>query len=57
MSLTSISPGVNKCLSDAGITSGRAQLSITVNAAEANVDVYAGYKSNSADDRLGLNVE
>jgi len=57
MSLTSISPGVNKCLSDAGITSGRAQLSITVNAAAANVDVYAGYKSNSADDRLGLNVE
>jgi len=57
LSLSSISPAVNACLAAAGITSGRAQLSITVNAAAADVDVYAGYKSNSADDRLGLNVE
>ena len=57
LSLSSISPAVNACLAAAGITSGRAQLSITVNAAAGDVDVYAGYKSNSADDRLGLNVE
>jgi hypothetical protein len=55
-SLTSVSSLANDCLTAAGITSGRAQLSLTVNAAAALVNVYAAYKVTSADDRLALTV-
>ncbi len=55
-SLTSVSTLANACLTTAGITSGRAQLSITVNAAASLVNVYAAYKVSSADDRLALTV-
>lgn len=36
------------------ITSGRADVAITVNAPVANIQVYGGYKVVSADDRLNL---
>jgi len=55
-SLTSVSSLANDCLTAAGITSGRAQLALTVNAAAALVNVYAAYKVTSADDRLALTV-
>jgi len=55
-SVTSISAVANDCLTAAGITSGRAQLSVTVNAAATLVNLYAAYKVTSADDRLALTV-
>jgi hypothetical protein len=55
-SLTSVSEAANACLTAAGITSGRAQLALTVNATAALVNVYAAYKVESADDRLALTV-
>jgi hypothetical protein len=54
--LTSVSDAVNTCLTAAGITSGRAQVNVTVNAAATSVNVYAAYKVTSADDRLALTV-
>ena len=54
--LTSVSSAVNTCLTAAGMTSGRAQVALTVNAAAASVNVYAAYKVTSADDRLALTV-
>jgi hypothetical protein len=54
--LTSVSSAVNTCLTAAGVTSGRAQVALTVNAAAASVNVYAAYKVTSADDRLALTV-
>jgi len=54
--LTSVSAAANTCLTAAGITSGRAQLALTVNATATLVNVYAAYKVESANDRLALTV-
>jgi hypothetical protein len=54
--LTSVSTAINTCLTTAGITSGRAQVALTVNATATLVNVYAAYKVTSADDRLALVV-
>ena len=55
--LTYIAGEVEAALGAEGIFSGRVQLEVTVNAPDANIDVYAGYKVNSDADRLNLNVE
>ncbi len=55
--LTYIAGEVQAALGAEGIFSGRVQLEVTVNAPDANIDVYAGYKVNSDADRLNLNVE
>jgi hypothetical protein len=54
--LTSIRPAVNEALAAEGLTSGRVQLTVTVNAPATSIDVYAGYKVDADADRLTLTV-
>lgn len=49
-----ITDELNTCLTAAGMTAGRAQVTVTVNADGNLVDVYAGYKHNVDADRLNL---
>jgi len=49
-----ITDELNACLTAAGMTAGRGEIVITVNAAAANIGVYAGYKHNADADRLNL---
>ena len=51
-----IGADVAKKLAEAGLKSGRAKLNVTVNAPEANISLYAGYKVTADADRLALNV-
>jgi len=55
-SLVYITDHVEACLTAASVTSGRAQLVVTVNAPAADIDVYAGYKVDADSDRLSLTV-
>ena len=50
----SISDEINACLTAAGMTAGRAQVTVTVNVNAANIGVYAGYKHIADADRLNL---
>ena len=50
----SISDEINACLTAAGMTAGRAQVTVTVNVDAANIGVYAGYKHIADADRLNL---
>lgn len=52
--LISVSDELNACLTAAGLISGRAQVTVTVNAAETDIGVYAGYKHINDADRLNL---
>lgn len=54
--LTPIASGILAKLKEDGLTSGRVQMNVTVNAPENAVTVYAAYKVDSADDRLSLPV-
>ena len=54
--LSYITNEVETCLTAAGITSGRAQVTVTVNAPAADINVYAGYKVDADADRLSLTV-
>lgn len=49
-----ITDELNACLADASMTSGRAQIVVTVNAISSDIGVYAGYKHNVDADRLNL---
>ena len=49
-----ITDELNTCLTAAGMTAGRAQVTVTVNADGDLVDVYAGYKHDVDADRLNL---
>ena len=49
-----ITEELNACLTDAGMTAGRAQIVITVNADGDDIGVYAGYKHDADADRLNL---
>ena len=49
-----ITDELNTCLTDAGMTAGRAEITVTVNAAAASIGVYAGYKHDVDADRLNL---
>lgn len=49
-----ITDELNACLTAAGMTAGRGEIVITVNAAAADIGVYAGYKHNADADRLNL---
>ena len=55
--LTYVTNEVETCLTAAGITSGRAQITVTVNAPAAEIDVYAAYKVDADSDRLSLTVD
>lgn len=55
-SLAYVTAEVEACLTAASITSGRTQLSITVDAPAADINVYAGYKVDADSDRLSLTV-
>ena len=55
--MTYVTNEVETCLTAAGITSGRAQVTVTVNAPAAEIDVYAGYKVDADSDRLSLTVD
>lgn len=55
-SLKYVTAEVEACLAAASITSGRTQLSITVDAPSADINVYAGYKVDADSDRLALTV-
>jgi hypothetical protein len=50
----SVSDELNDCLTAAGLISGRAQVTVTVNAADASIGVYAGYRHIADGDRLNL---
>jgi hypothetical protein len=50
----SISDELNVCLTAAGMTAGRAQVTVTVNVNGADIGVYAGYKHIADADRLNL---
>ena len=50
----SISDELNACLTAAGMTAGRARVTVTVNAAGTAIGVYAGYKHIADADRLNL---
>lgn len=54
--LTPIASSILAKLKEDGLTSGRVQMNVTVNAPEKAVTVYAAYKVDSADDRLSLPV-
>jgi hypothetical protein len=49
-----ITDELNACLTAAGMTAGRGEIVITVNAAAADICVYAGYKHIEDADRLNL---
>jgi hypothetical protein len=49
-----ITDELNACLADADMTAGRAEITVTVNAASGSIGVYAGYKHNADADRLNL---
>lgn len=49
-----ITDELNACLADADMTAGRAEITVTVNAASSSIGVYAGYKHNADADRLNL---
>ncbi|MDA8664321.1 hypothetical protein N9L66_05105 [Porticoccaceae bacterium] len=49
-----ITDELNTCLAAAGMTAGRAEVTITVNAASTDIGVYAGYKHIEDADRLNL---
>lgn len=49
-----ITDELNACLAAASMTAGRAEIVITINAANADIGVYAGYKHNADADRLNL---
>ena len=49
-----ITDELNTCLTDAGMTAGRAEIVITVNADGDDIGVYAGYKHDADADRLNL---
>jgi hypothetical protein len=49
-----ITDELNTCLTAAGMTAGRAEIPVTVNAAAASIGVYAGYKHDVDADRLNL---
>jgi len=55
-SLKYVTAEVEACLTAASITSGRTQLSITVDAPSSDINVYAGYKVDADSDRLALTV-
>ena len=52
--VVSISDEINACLTAAGMTAGRAQVTVTVNVDATNIGVYAGYKHINDADRLNL---
>jgi len=49
-----ITDELNTCLTAAGMTAGRAEVTVTVNASALVIGVYAGYKHNVDADRLNL---
>jgi hypothetical protein len=49
-----ITDELNTCLATAGMTAGRAEIVITVNADGDDISVYAGYKHDADADRLNL---
>lgn len=55
-SLVYVTADIEACLTAASITSGRTQLSITVDAPSSDINVYAGYKVDADSDRLSLTV-
>jgi hypothetical protein len=52
--VVSVSDELNDCLTAAGLISGRAQVTVTVNAAAGVIGVYAGYRHIADGDRLNL---
>lgn len=52
--LTPIAADIVAKLKEDGLTSGRVQMNVTVNAPDAAIEVYAAYKVDAADDRLAL---
>jgi hypothetical protein len=49
-----ITDELNTCLTAAGMTAGRAEIVVTVNAISDDIAVYAGYKHDADADRLNL---